>query len=274
MVISTFGYPRGHLGTPTKFTLVHETEGEYDIAYIHDHAIINYMDGRLVVPDTAKVVLRAFEQKDVFYQPEVYRVIQENRDKRVDLFLTWEPSMLHLPNAVFCPSTDSTQWPNVTPELFQVYEKIKLVSAISSTKDFLPGHLVRLEFINAIKNRVDLYGRGFQGISSKLDGLKDYMFSVTIENCYEENGFTEKIQDCFLTGTIPIYYGTPNIGDFYDINGILTFSNQEELNNILNNLTPELYYSKMTSIMSNYLNAYKYPTTNDAIYDLYFSKLL
>jgi hypothetical protein len=138
----------------------------------------------------------------------------------------------------------------------------------------VPGHVIRLAFINAIRDKVDLYGRGFHEIPTKLEGLKDYMFSVTIENCTPTNGFSEKIQDCFLTGTIPIYYGPNNIGEFYDLNGILTFTTQEELDNILLNLTPDLYYSKMQAIQNNYQIAFNYPRFNDSLYDLYFKHLI
>ena len=36
------------------------------------------------------------------------------------------------------------------------------------------------------------------------------MFSVCIENDVYDTYFTEKILDCFATGTIPIYKGTKN----------------------------------------------------------------
>jgi hypothetical protein len=42
-----------------------------------------------------------------------------------------------------------------------------------------------------------------------------------IESCQEPGYFTEKIIDCFLTGTIPIYWGDPNIRDIFNPGGIL-----------------------------------------------------
>ena len=274
ITVSTFGYPRHQVDTPTKYTLVHNAQEGYDIAYIQDGAIIDYMNGSLVVPETAKVVLRVCEEKTTFYQPGVHKAIHDNPDKHYDMLLTWEVDLLSKKNAVFCPVTDSSQWTGLTAEAFKVYEKSKLVSAISSNKAFLPGHVTRLGFINAVKHRLDMYGRGFNDIPTKMEGLRDYMFSVTIENCTPTNAFSEKIQDCFLVGTIPIYYGPPNIGDFYDANGILTFTTQEELDHILDNLTPEMYYSRMVSVLSNYVKAFQYPTTNDSMYDLYFKQLI
>ena len=274
MIVSTFGYPRHGLDIPKKYTLVHDATEGYDIAFIQDPAIISYMNGSLIIPDSAKVVLRMYEDKNMWDQMSIYNALLNNKDKRVDMLLTWVPELLQLKNAKFCPVTESSQWIGLTEEVFQIYEKSKLVSAISSSKRMVPGHDIRLKFIHSIRERVDLYGRGFNEIPTKLEGLKDYMFSVAIENCTPTNGFSEKIQDCFLAGTIPIYYGPNNIGEFYDLNGILVFHNQEELDNILLNLTPELYYSKMQAIQNNYQIAFNYPRFNDSLYDLYFKHLI
>jgi len=47
----------------------------------------------------------------------------------------------------------------------------------------------------------------------------EYKFSVAIENCRQNNYFTEKLVDCLLTKTIPIYYGCPNISNWFDTRG-------------------------------------------------------
>ena len=52
-------------------------------------------------------------------------------------------------------------------------------------------------------------------------GLNDYCFSVAMENARSPGYFTEKILDCFATGTVPIYYGAPDIGDFFNPDGII-----------------------------------------------------
>ena len=70
-----------------------------------------------------------------------------------------------------------------------------------------------------------------------------------------------------MTGTIPIYWGCPSIGDFFDINGILTFDTIEDLDNLLNTITPELYYSKMDSIINNFELSKKYVLSEDWIYE-------
>lgn len=50
---------------------------------------------------------------------------------------------------------------------------------------------------------------------SKYQGLKNYRYSLCIENSSYPNYFTEKITDCLLSWCIPIYYGCPNIHKFF-----------------------------------------------------------
>lgn len=145
-----------------------------------------------------------------------------------------------------------------------IHKKNKNISIISSNKNFLPGHKLRHEVISKIKN-IDVYGRGHNEIPNKLDGLKDYKFSISIENDKIDYYFTEKLIDCFITGTIPIYWGCPSIGDFFDINGIITFNSVEELINILNNLDGE-YEKRFESVKKNYTLCKEYLVADDIIY--------
>jgi hypothetical protein len=78
------------------------------------------------------------------------------------------------------------------------------------------------------------------------------MFHVAVENVKSNNWYTEKIGEAFSTKTLPIYWGCPNIGDFYDLRGIITFETIDELVDIVNNLTPELYYEMKPYIDNNY----------------------
>jgi predicted nucleic acid-binding Zn ribbon protein len=61
-----------------------------------------------------------------------------------------------------------------------------------------------------------IYGRDYKFIPNKLDGLKDYMFSIVVENSIYPKYYTEKITDCFATGTVPIYYGDKSIGEDFN----------------------------------------------------------
>jgi len=157
----------------------------------------------------------------------------------------------------------------------KIYSKSKLVSFIGSSKRMCAGHMFRQQMIGKYAGITDHYGRGFGskelphaietdgGLESgKILGLKDYMFSFAMENDNYNDLFTEKVLDCFATGTIPIFWGMKNIGDYFDKDGIIFL---EELDDI-GSLTEELYYSKMESIKKNLKLAISVDTSEDYMY--------
>lgn len=146
----------------------------------------------------------------------------------------------------------------------KIYDKSKKISMISSTKNITIGQKKRIKFINDFSNQIDLYGNGFNPIKLKDDGLKDYMFSVAIENDKYDDYFTEKILDCFATGTIPIYYGTDNIGKYFNIDGIIKI---DDFN--IDDLNSDFYYSKIDAIIDNFEKVKDMEVLEDYIYKNY-----
>ena len=142
------------------------------------------------------------------------------------------------------PPTDT--W--IDKNKLDIYTKTKLCSMISSTKNFAVGHKLRLDIIKTYFSKIDLYGREINPIENKIEGLKDYCFSFAIENSKEPGYYTEKVFDCFLTGTIPIYWGDPNISDIFDKNGIIVYDD----NFVYENLSYSLYESKKQSVLNNF----------------------
>ena len=151
-----------------------------------------------------------------------------------------------------------------------IHKKTKTISMIASNKIMCLGHAVRHEWIKKLRNKVDFFGRGFKEIDSKEEGLNDYMFSIAIENCSVPNYFTEKIGDCFATGTIPVYIGCCNIGRFFNARGIINLTHEVELES----LTEELYLSKLHSIEYNFERIKKYEIPEDLIYETYLKEIL
>jgi hypothetical protein len=142
-----------------------------------------------------------------------------------------------------------------------IHEKSKSISTIFSWKTWNHGHRLRHSIYDMFKDsgKIDFYGSGCdKPIDFKVDGLKDYRFSVVIENSIESDYFTEKLLDCFLTGTIPIYWGTKNIENYFDTNGVIFINDENELSTIIDTLDVELYNSKINSIQSNFESAKKY----------------
>ena len=146
-----------------------------------------------------------------------------------------------------------------------IYDKTKMISMIASNKNMCAGHRKRLEWIERLKDQVDFFGRGFPTeITLKEEGLCDYMFSIAIENASYKTYFTEKILDCFATGTIPVYYGAPNIGDVFNKDGIIDLSEEFDVSD-------ELYYSKMDAIKENLEITKKMEILEDFIWETYFA---
>lgn len=154
----------------------------------------------------------------------------------------------------------------IKPEDRKLYDKTKLVSIIASHKRYAPGHALRHEVIAKIKG-IDLYGNGYRSIGDKLEGLKDYKFSITIENCKQDYYFTEKLMDCFVTGTVPIYWGCPT-NKFFDSNGILTFNSISELQSIIDRIYNErdLYEKMLPHIKINFDIATQFKSPEDYMY--------
>jgi len=148
-----------------------------------------------------------------------------------------------------------------------IHDKTKLISMIASNKVMCPDHKYRQEIIVKYKTSVDLFGRGFNPIDNKEIGLNPYYFSIAMENGTYPLMYSEKITDCFATGTIPIYYGTPNIGEVFNTDGIIILDENFKISD----LTPELYYSKMDAIKDNYNRSINMPVAEDYIYEKYIT---
>lgn len=92
------------------------------------------------------------------------------------------------------------------------------LSWITSNLAANAGHRRRLAFLARLQQagvKFDLFGRGFQPIADKWDGLAPYRYAIAVENHSAPHYWTEKIMDCFLAGTMPVYFGAPNIADYF-----------------------------------------------------------
>jgi hypothetical protein len=176
-----------------------------------------------------------------------------------DMIFTWSEELVNLHDRIkWIPGSGS--WIKEP----QIYKKNKLVSIIASNNSFLPGHKDRLEMIEQLKPYAPLFGKGFNEIKYKEEALTDYMFSVAIENM--NNWFTEKLLDCFLTGTVPIFYGTPNVGKWFNLDGMIIIEDGFDIES----LTEEMYYERKESIEDNFNRALKMEIVEDYIWSNYF----
>ena len=98
-------------------------------------------------------------------------------------------------------------------------QKTKNISVISSNKNITTGHRLRLKFIDALRdnfgNEIDVFGRGINEFCDKWDVISPYKYHIVLENSYCQNGISEKLYDCYLGQAFPIYYGCPNVAEFF-----------------------------------------------------------
>ena len=101
-------------------------------------------------------------------------------------------------------------------------EKTKLISVVSSYKTFSAGHVNRQRFVNRLikhfGDQIDVFGEKVNDFRDKWDVTAPYKYQIVIENCRNKDYWTEKLGDCFLANTYPIYYGCTNINDYFPEN--------------------------------------------------------
>lgn len=187
-------------------------------------------------------------------QPLIYKNIIEIQDKFKCIF-THNKKLIDLSSKFsFYPHGDCYI------ENYNSPVKNKLVSLIASNKSFAPGHILRHDIIRQLYGMFDLFGKGYNPIEKKEPALMPYKFSIVMENSKEDYYFTEKLIDCIRCKTIPIYWGCPSIDNFFCGDSILKFDTISELNNILNNISSDLYDSLTEQIEYNYYQSFKYDT--------------
>lgn len=228
--------------------------GEYDF----------YIDGDISLgiknkSDGNKKILWTLESP--YFNNGVFDYIKINMNEVLetfDIIFTYNDELLNINDKFqFAPAMGT--WissPFIT-------KKTKLVSMVTSNKTITEQQKFRVDFAKNNKNKIDVFGKGFNEIQKKEEGLNDYMFSVCIENSTTDTYFTEKILDCFATGTIPIYKGTKNIRNFFDVGGILFL---DEIN--MDDLNEDLYKSKIEHVKNNLEKVKEFLIPEDIIYKI------
>ena len=89
-------------------------------------------------------------------------------------------------------------------------------------------------------------------VKKKVNVLKNYKFCICYENIDGVQGYvTEKIFDCFHAGTIPIYWGAPNVEAYIPKNCFIdrrNFRNNEELYNFITTMHNDTYQGYVKNI--------------------------
>ena len=198
-----------------------------------------------------------------------YQYVLKNYDQ-FSYVLSFAKGMLagRVPNFIYYPL--GGLW--IAMDKIGIYNKTKLLSLMVSEKVVATGHVMR-HAIRAFAKEygIAVYGRGINPVQSKLQALADYAFSIVVECCQEEGHFSEKLIDCFATGTIPIYWGS-DISSFFDMKGVIVFDNLRDLFTILPKLEMKDYSDRMSSVHENFQRCQNYFCAEDYIYEKYIKE--
>ena len=239
---------------------------------------VTYGDFQLDLPEfnagvSVSVDTFNFEDKSmyrVFWQTEPNAII-DNEERLIrshefyDLILTWNQRVLsECKNAKLFPA--GSVWitdPDTSQKKFQI-------SFLTSSKNSCRGHNYRLGIYDMLQPTMQCRGRNWTipfpiikhksppYLPDKRSMLVPFQYSLVMENTQHNNNFTEKLNDALACKTIPIYWGAPNIKEFYNPDGILSWDGTQDLLAILQGLTPDFYASKQAAIEENYHRALTY----------------
>ncbi len=129
-------------------------------------------------------------------------------------FLGWMINANHGPSMV-AETTRDVNWLTKLTNL----EKTRTISVFCSQKTFTPDHHARFKFVETLKKHfgdtLDWFGNGVQSIPEKWDGIAPYKYHIVLENQSRHNIISEKIYDSYLGLSYPIYWGAPNLSDYF-----------------------------------------------------------
>jgi len=183
---------------------------------------------------------------------------------KFDYIITFREDLIKLNPKKFLPAIVGGTWIPERDHSLYTDQKTKKCSLLLSGKSFTSGQSLRHQIAHSVAG-IDIMGGGSKTghIKNKLDSLKNYKYSFIIENCQHYNYFTEKLIDCLVTGTVPIYFGCPNISDHFNINGFVVINNFRDLENI--KLTNAKYEEYKPYIKENFEKAKNYLSSDDSL---------
>jgi len=214
--------------------------------------------------------------------PVRYNFLEENHHL-FDYVVTYDDKLIDMcgEKAVIVPYGGTWIWP-IEKQL--VYDKIKLCSFITSKKAQTENQKMRVRLLEHFYNSnvdIELFGRDHNPLpenhsidyDGKLAGLKDFAFSLIIENHIQSNYFSEKLMDCFMTGTIPIYYGCGELEKYFNMDGVILFDSEDDVKTIIQKLTMGRYNNMIDAVNENYELAKKFVDSLSYSYHLIRDKV-
>ncbi len=215
------------------------------------------------------------ESPAIYTWQRVGLIVKQNLEKVLrayEVLLTSDRSLCRLdPRIRYHPAGSNLPW--IPEAQYGLHPKTRMCSMFASTKQLVRGHEIRQAYAARLEGRLDLFGGacgsprlgGPGAHPDKSEGLLPYRFSVAMENCRTDLYYSEKLTDCFATGTVPIYWGPAAIGELFDERGILWLTEDFDPSE----LGEERYESMLPAIRRNLELVSRLESSDDLLYRRY-----
>lgn len=239
------------------------------IDLVFDEPIELYVDKIRPIQSSVKKILLLVEPDELMCFSDW---VIEHHDQYVAI-LTYEEKILRA-----CPNSILMEFGPPWIREYTFPQKSFSVSTVVGAKRQLLGHELRLQLWKR-QNEITIpkkfftsdrggnvflrWGHRLMQYCAPLLGesklpLFESQFHIAIENCKKKYWFTEKVMDCFQTKTIPIYWGCPNIGSYFDTRGMFLVESVDDIIRVCNTLTPNTYEEMYVFAEANCESAKKY----------------
>lgn len=232
-----------------------------------------YVDTLEYYPNTN---LKIFIQSEPDTISKIYAYLKDH-SHLFDFIFCYDPSQLQKPN-VYKRTAGNTWIEPVFYKSIDITQKQFMISNITGFKSGCLGYNLRHQLYSYQKVfekfPITFYRSSAhiiideitinpcipeKPLSSKYILFEKYQYHIVIENTRELNCFSEKLIDCLITKTIPIYYGCENIGEYFDTTGWIILTNPEnflqDLYIQLDKLKESYYMNHLETIEKNYQTA-------------------
>lgn len=128
-------------------------------------------------------------------------------------------------------------------------------------------------FLENHPDDIEIYGRGWENLESqlspmgqrsllkcnrgiiddKIKALLPIRFTLVLENASHPGYISEKIFDAMKAGSVPIYYGAPNVTDYIPADTFIdyrNFSSLDELYDFVKNMPEDVYQTYLNNIQT------------------------
>jgi hypothetical protein len=208
-----------------------------------------------------EITILYLSEPDVIYGLADY-VIDKCNYNYFDFILTFNKKAL-----AACPNAVKFEFGTTWIYGYKFKEKEFGVSTIIGNKQKTPGHLLRHdlwlrrgEITVPSCFYISAHGGPENTDNCPVLGKKSYekhiayntQYHIAIESSNEDYYFSEKLIDCFQTKAVPVYWGCPAIGDYFNTDGMIIAGDIDEMMFKVNSLKPDDYEKMARPIEENY----------------------